>query len=1447
MMKELLSYQDAISIIQKINTVIEQYDQKIILLQQTYQTKKKEMENSHIRNLDNLEKEITERKNNIRKNEAYLIGTAEHIKNEIEKIDNKLSSVDKYYVKAKNKKNEELSGIRTEQYDASSDYFSALEDIKNEYSKISKKYSEDILPAIINGLNYIFSNQRKRDYEQLIILYNTVCAYIVEVKGTVPEISENELQAIDVQYKERYNSIVDINAKENKLFDNEYRMAIDKMAQMIDDGLNNVMTSAEIDNMCKNIDDYLNVFNHINSSEELNNVPIWMILLEYPLDEFVQSVTLKSYVKSKYDKLIFEGKIQIPAIWSVKNVSPVFICQNNNSSLQRGIANSVIFSALSCVPVTRIKLSVIDCDGHGNNVEAFFEAKRKLPLLFGKKIYTDQDEAIEYIRELNYKIENTMQTILGGQYSSTFDYYKKNAGDYQFEVLVIYNLVSIMDEVSLSQINNIVTNSSKCGLLPIFVEGNIDNDSNNTRERGTQYEEIKRKCTQIYFAGNNVLSSGLNVAFFPMIDKSKFTQFMSKYLLAYEGIKNKGIAFSLEVKELIDCKNENEFVSKEKEINDYSTSYKNNYGYVNVTGKFRSKMVIGMVDYPDDIVANSLVKNQIKSKYSHDNFIKLPMIMDLTQRNSFYMEYQDEIAEKIELFSHHIMWNFISNAPVNGLVLDVLDCERKGGRITPFLDFRKKCPDLFDGQIYTTADSINDRLIKLNDRIDELVQNKLGNRFGNIINYNFKNPKRIEQIHLLVIYDFPSGFDSRAIDLLVNIMKNGGVCGVFTLLMNNKDISYTSYDDIEAKIERIKEICTLIDIRGGQFYLQPFNLQSYILPGLSSVQIESFISKYSDESEKAKKKGLGFEDVLDEKLFDRDCSTELVIPIGIGDGEVRTSISFGKGSSHHALVAGATGSGKSTLLHTLIMSAMVHYSPQLLNLYLMDFKSGTEFKIYDTHRLPHIKLLALDAMQEFGESILENLVDEITERSNKFKRRNVSKLSEYNSLGDDIIPRILVVMDEFQVLFNDSTNRKVANHCAELTKRIVTEGRSYGIHLLMATQSTKIISDLTLASGTVEQMRIRVGLKCGEDDARYLFTDTNDLKALELMKGPLGTAVINEEFTEQDCVGFRVAYCGSQKQEEYLKLVEDRFNNSICNTQVFEGRREIAFLDKFKSMNLSSDSNIPEAEIGALIKVADPLRIKFDRRRKHNTIICGANDNMIENIFNIYTYSLVFNQNTDVYCIDGEALLGEGINEYCNQFDVNFNNYHFIDNRGDIIQCINRLYDEYQERRKNTSSKTIIVTIKNLQFNDLLKNMLKGDLIDEDEYTDNSNDIDNTEVDPFDFGIGNSGKNVTEKLLKLIDDGGAYGIHFIVTSSEYQTIKECMFYGENSISKFPERLIFSLNDMDADSLIENVSVTSLQDNIIVYSDSVKNTFQVKPYVFPKCLMFEEYIKGVNVG
>lgn len=122
--------------------------------------------------------------------------------------------------------------------------------------------------------------------------------------------------------------------------------------------------------------------------------------------------------------------------------------------------------------------------------------------------------------------------------------------------------------------------------------------------------------------------------------------------------------------------------------------------------------------------------------------------------------------------------------------------------------------------------------------------------------------------------------------------------------------------------------------------------------------------------------------------FSGDSSSLFSVPIGKDENGTIQYLEFGdpvsKGTSHHALVTGSLGSGKSTLLHTIIMSTLVAYSPDEINLYLLDFKSGTEFQVYANHKIPHIKVIALDAMQEFGQSVLDELVNMMQERLDMF-------------------------------------------------------------------------------------------------------------------------------------------------------------------------------------------------------------------------------------------------------------------------------------------------------------------------------------------------------------------------------------------------------------------------------------------------------------------------------
>ena len=70
------------------------------------------------------------------------------------------------------------------------------------------------------------------------------------------------------------------------------------------------------------------------------------------------------------------------------------------------------------------------------------------------------------------------------------------------------------------------------------------------------------------------------------------------------------------------------------------------------------------------------------------------------------------------------------------------------------------------------------------------------------------------------------------------------------------------------------------------------------------------------------------------------------VPLGRAGATKLQHLDLGHGTSQHVLISGKTGSGKSTLLHVLITNMALHYSPEEVELYLVDFKKGVEFKAY---------------------------------------------------------------------------------------------------------------------------------------------------------------------------------------------------------------------------------------------------------------------------------------------------------------------------------------------------------------------------------------------------------------------------------------------------------------------------------------------------------------------
>ncbi|GAA7759927.1 hypothetical protein HpBT0162_08410 [Helicobacter pylori] len=89
---------------------------------------------------------------------------------------------------------------------------------------------------------------------------------------------------------------------------------------------------------------------------------------------------------------------------------------------------------------------------------------------------------------------------------------------------------------------------------------------------------------------------------------------------------------------------------------------------------------------------------------------------------------------------------------------------------------------------------------------------------------------------------------------------------------------------------------------------------------------------------------------------------------------------------------------------------------------MLDYKEGVEFNAYTNPTiLEHARLVSVASSVGYGMSFLSWLCKEIQKRAELFKQFNVKDLSDYRKHGE--IPRLIVVVDEFQVLFSDNSSK----------------------------------------------------------------------------------------------------------------------------------------------------------------------------------------------------------------------------------------------------------------------------------------------------------------------------------------------------------------------------------------------------------------------------------------
>jgi hypothetical protein len=254
----------------------------------------------------------------------------------------------------------------------------------------------------------------------------------------------------------------------------------------------------------------------------------------------------------------------------------------------------------------------------------------------------------------------------------------------------------------------------------------------------------------------------------------------------------------------------------------------------------------------------------------------------------------------------------------------------------------------------------------------------------------------------------------------------------------------------------------------------------------------------------AEQSRLTFAELLSDQVWADSSVTGLGTPIGRAETGAAT-VRFDDATPHW-LVGGRSGAGKTVFLLDLLAGLTVRYSPDELELYLLDFKEGVSFTEFtptprDPTWIPHAVAVGVESDREYGVAVLRALRAVMSRRATEFKRAGVTGLAQLRrELPQARLPRVLAVIDEFQVLFTG--NDALARQATELLEEIARKGRSYGVHLVLASQTASGIEALqTKMEAIFGQFPMRIALAGGGGVLDPLNPAADGL--------PIGTAVVN--------------------------------------------------------------------------------------------------------------------------------------------------------------------------------------------------------------------------------------------------------------------------------------------------------------------------------------------------
>ena len=776
---------------------------------------------------------------------------------------------------------------------------------------------------------------------------------------------------------------------------------------------------------------------------------------------------------------------------------------------------------------------------------------------------------------------------------------------------------------------------------------------------------------------------------------------------------------------------------------------------------------------------------------------------------NFVINYSTKSANKAEARLNQLVVDMLLSLPSRSINIHFVDL--------PFSAQASFLTRNLDEKIYGKLISSSNDWNHLKDSLREKMAKAL-EEYGDVAKYNDSKNRVVVPYDVVVINDYQKCVNEMSdLDAL---FENGHKGGIYFILMNNLD--FKSDRDIDS-LMALKDFYQVLEAENFGNYSKDAVIRC--TPILDNPILAKACFNYINESAELPQVAVASVDY--DKILSKGFETidkAMVIPVGSSENGELVDFTIDTVSHIHCFIIGQSGTGKSVFLHDVIIGAMAKYSPDELELYLMDFKiGGVEFNRYRNEK--HVKALLVDNSDiQITLEILRDISNKMRERGKQLRASGVSNIVEYNQVNPTKkMPRIVFIADECHVMFPtmNSKDTKLYREISEILQKIAKEGRSQGVHLVLATQT---IAQAEISSEILNNISDFYLLKCSPSDSERLVRGSVDTTS------GLKTGQVLHHDIDHDVV-FKSTYLPTSQTLEIIKKINDKTKASKNEQFYFVGSQIFEIDDEVKNLLIEKGDAI---SFGRSIDTKmEPVVIPLRNEYADNVMLFGINDE--EQVSRTTMASIkslrVSNKNIKIKvinCLSAEQRnTTKMLNDWENKGEIELLNPQNCG--GELVNIANSIMER-------TAEPTVLYILGQERFRELRMDM-------EIAFTKPTVAADDFGFDSSMFTAGDSGSmnfNSYQKAIEyILKNGAEVGVHVILQIdkpkqllfSDYMSAKDFFNMFHHLIMlKSDENAVNSLG-MSDDLKLENLSSDIERLRAIYYNETNNSYTLFTPFDF----------------